>query len=172
MHEFYTASPGSVTTAASVPVLWDRRTKRIVSNDSGDIATMFATEFGAFTRCWGCCALQPTAQAEDEARRISLRVNQMLCVTGCACTVAMRLRLQWQLVRSFKTTHMHGVGKEVTMGLCWHGEQRTHSRLAFSPSTASQSLLYRTYVLPAAERRRQITTLPPCGRRSTPSARA
>ena len=34
----------------SVPVLWDRRTKRIVSNDSGDIATMFATEFEPFVR--------------------------------------------------------------------------------------------------------------------------
>ncbi len=51
VHEFYTASPGSVTSAASVPVLWDRRTKRIVSNDSGDIMTMFATEFDAFVRC-------------------------------------------------------------------------------------------------------------------------
>lgn len=51
VHEFYTASPGSVSTAASVPVLWDRRSRRIVSNDSGDIATMFATEFEAFVRC-------------------------------------------------------------------------------------------------------------------------
>ena len=51
VHEFYTASPGSVTSAASVPVLWDRRTKRIVSNDSGNIMAMFATEFDAFVRC-------------------------------------------------------------------------------------------------------------------------
>ena len=51
MHQFYTASAGSVTTAASVPVLWDRRSRRVVSNDSGDIAAMFNSEFDEFSTC-------------------------------------------------------------------------------------------------------------------------
>ena len=55
MHQFYTASPEAVTTAASVPVLWDRRSRRVVSNDSGDIAVMFNSEFDAFSRC--ACAV-------------------------------------------------------------------------------------------------------------------
>ena len=53
VHDFYTASPASVTTAASVPVLWDRKNRCIVSNDSGDIATMLNSEFAAFARCRG-----------------------------------------------------------------------------------------------------------------------
>jgi putative glutathione S-transferase len=61
VHQFYTASPGSATTAASVPVLWDRHSRRVVSNDSGDIAAMFNSEFDAFSRCVHCRPLEPSA---------------------------------------------------------------------------------------------------------------
>ena len=31
-----------------MPVLWDKREQKIVSNESADIIRMFATEFGEF----------------------------------------------------------------------------------------------------------------------------
>ena len=51
MHELYTASPSEVTTAITVPVFWDKQTRRVVSNDSGDIMQMFNSEFAPFQRC-------------------------------------------------------------------------------------------------------------------------
>ena len=37
-----------------VPVLWDKKTQKIVSNESADIIRMFATAFGEFQRSGDC----------------------------------------------------------------------------------------------------------------------
>ncbi len=48
LSEAYTASSPSYHNRVTVPVLWDRQTKRIVSNSDDDIMRMFETEFDAF----------------------------------------------------------------------------------------------------------------------------
>jgi putative glutathione S-transferase len=45
LYELYTLANPTVTTRATVPVLWDKRQKTIVSNESADILRMFNSEF-------------------------------------------------------------------------------------------------------------------------------
>lgn len=47
MHEIYTAADPVFTGRATVPVLWDKATGTIVSNESADILQMFNRGFGA-----------------------------------------------------------------------------------------------------------------------------
>jgi len=47
MHELYTRADADYTGRATVPVLWDKQTKRIVNNESADILRMLNSGFGA-----------------------------------------------------------------------------------------------------------------------------
>lgn len=47
MHELYTRADADFTGRATVPVLWDKKTGTIVSNESADILRMFNSGFGA-----------------------------------------------------------------------------------------------------------------------------
>ena len=49
MHEFYTKADPHYTGRVSVPVLWDKKTGTIVSNESSEIIRMFNGAFAAFT---------------------------------------------------------------------------------------------------------------------------
>ncbi|MBH68041.1 MAG: glutathione-dependent reductase [Rhodospirillaceae bacterium] len=49
IYEVYLAADQSVTSRASVPVLWDRETKTIVSNESSEIIRMFNWAFNKIT---------------------------------------------------------------------------------------------------------------------------
>jgi putative glutathione S-transferase len=48
VHQVYTAAQPGYTGRATVPVLWDRRTKTIVNNESSEIIRMLNSEFEAF----------------------------------------------------------------------------------------------------------------------------
>ncbi len=48
MHEIYTHSDPSFTGRATVPVLWDKKTRRIVNNESADIVKILNDAFNAF----------------------------------------------------------------------------------------------------------------------------
>jgi putative glutathione S-transferase len=50
LSEAYLATDPGYRGRVTVPVLWDKQTKRIVSNDDDDIMRMLETEFGAFAR--------------------------------------------------------------------------------------------------------------------------
>jgi glutathionyl-hydroquinone reductase len=45
LHEAYTASEPDYTGKVTVPTLWDRKTKRVVNNESSEIIRMFNSEF-------------------------------------------------------------------------------------------------------------------------------
>jgi putative glutathione S-transferase len=49
LHEAYTASDARYTGKVTVPTLWDRKTRRIVNNESPDIIRMFNSEFDGVT---------------------------------------------------------------------------------------------------------------------------
>ena len=49
LYQLYLASDPKYSGRASTPVLWDRRSRKIVSNTYRDIFTMLNKEFGAFT---------------------------------------------------------------------------------------------------------------------------
>ncbi len=49
MHELYSRADPSFTGRATVPVLWDKQTDRMVSNESADIIRMLNTAFVNFT---------------------------------------------------------------------------------------------------------------------------
>ena len=48
LHQAYSASNPHYTGKVTVPTLWDKKTKRIVNNDSSEIIRMLNSEFGAF----------------------------------------------------------------------------------------------------------------------------
>ena len=50
LNEAYTATDPNYRERVTVPVLWDKETKRIVSNSDDDILRMFETRFDAFAR--------------------------------------------------------------------------------------------------------------------------
>jgi putative glutathione S-transferase len=47
LHEAYSATNPRYTGKITVPTLWDKKTKRIVNNESSEIIRMFNSEFGA-----------------------------------------------------------------------------------------------------------------------------
>ena len=49
LHEAYTASDAHYTGKVTVPTLWDRKTGRIINNESSEIIRMLNSEFNAFT---------------------------------------------------------------------------------------------------------------------------
>ena len=49
MHQIYTAADPAATTRVTVPVLWDKKTKTIVSNESAEIIRMFNSAFDGIT---------------------------------------------------------------------------------------------------------------------------
>lgn len=46
VHQLYTKADATFTGRATVPVLWDKKTRTIVNNESADIVRMFNTGFG------------------------------------------------------------------------------------------------------------------------------
>ncbi|NOJ17783.1 glutathione S-transferase family protein [Vibrio jasicida] len=49
MHQIYTQAKSNYTGRVTVPVLWDKKTNTIVSNESSEIIRMFNTEFNDLT---------------------------------------------------------------------------------------------------------------------------
>jgi putative glutathione S-transferase len=49
LHEAYTATDKNYTGKCTVPTLWDKKTGRIVNNESSEIIRMFNSEFNAIT---------------------------------------------------------------------------------------------------------------------------
>jgi putative glutathione S-transferase len=85
VHQVYTAARPDYTGRATVPVLWDRKTRTIVNNESSEIIRMLNSEFDAF----GDAALDlyPTAlraEIDDTNRCIYDNVNNGVYRAGLA----------------------------------------------------------------------------------------
>lgn len=68
MHELYTQADPAFTGRATVPVLWDRKHRTIVNNESADILRIFDRDFGALAH--HDIDLRPAA-LEDEIAKVN-----------------------------------------------------------------------------------------------------
>lgn len=71
LHEIYTLADPTYTGPATVPVLWDKKTRTIVNNESADIVRIFDKKFGALAT--GDVDLRP-AGLEDELDAVNDRL--------------------------------------------------------------------------------------------------
>lgn len=87
LHQAYTAARADYSGTVSVPVLWDRKRRTIVNNESPDIIRMFNSAFEAFTEVRSDYypeALRPEIDALNE--RIYREVNNGVYRVGLAQT--------------------------------------------------------------------------------------
>jgi glutathionyl-hydroquinone reductase len=75
LHEIYTRSDPSCTSRVTVPVLWDKHHRRIVSNESSDILRMFNS---AFDGCGAAAGDFYPAELRDEIDSVNDRVYSTL----------------------------------------------------------------------------------------------
>eukprot|EP00419_Tripos_fusus_P076260 CAMPEP_0172902874 /NCGR_PEP_ID=MMETSP1075-20121228/169295_1 /TAXON_ID=2916 /ORGANISM="Ceratium fusus, Strain PA161109" /LENGTH=645 /DNA_ID=CAMNT_0013759563 /DNA_START=45 /DNA_END=1982 /DNA_ORIENTATION=+ len=76
IHEAYQAHDSTVTTRLTVPVLWDQKLNKIVSNDSWALTKMFATAFAPLGNNKGLSLLPPLLA--DEIEKTQSRIYQGL----------------------------------------------------------------------------------------------
>ncbi len=101
LSEAYRASDPSYRARVTVPVLWDKQTRRIVNNSEDDIMRMFETEFEALAHDHADLypsALRPEIDALNE--RIYTTVNNGVYQAGFATTQAAYEHAAWRI---FKT---------------------------------------------------------------------
>jgi putative glutathione S-transferase len=87
LHQVYTAAKPDYTGRVTVPVLWDKKTKAIVSNESADIIRMFNSAFNELTgndEDYYPEALRPTIDAINA--RVYDAINNGVYKTGFATT--------------------------------------------------------------------------------------
>jgi putative glutathione S-transferase len=85
LSEAYTATNPGYHNRVTVPVLWDRKTQRIVSNSDDDIMRMFETEFDAFgNAALDLYPLEHRAEIDRLNERTYERVNNGVYRAGFA----------------------------------------------------------------------------------------
>jgi putative glutathione S-transferase len=85
LREAYLATDPAYRARVTVPVLWDRKTKRIVSNSDDDIMRMFGVEFNAFgDRALDLCPEAHRAEIDDLNEWIYETVNDGVYRAGFA----------------------------------------------------------------------------------------
>ena len=88
MHQIYTQADPVYTGRATVPVLWDKASGTIVSNESAEILRMFDTGFGNLASGPVLCPDDLRAQIVALNDRIYPRLNNGVCRAGFATTQA------------------------------------------------------------------------------------
>jgi putative glutathione S-transferase len=85
LHQVYTAADARYTGRVTVPVLWDKRTGTIVSNESADIIRMLNSAFAAFTEVTADFYPAPLRAAIDEINALVYsRINNGVYRCGFA----------------------------------------------------------------------------------------
>ncbi|MDX5356324.1 MAG: glutathione S-transferase family protein [Rhodobacterales bacterium] len=88
MHQIYTQADPVYTGRATVPVLWDKASGTIVSNESAEILRMFDTGFGNLASGPVLCPDDLRAQIDALNDRIYPRLNNGVYRAGFAATQA------------------------------------------------------------------------------------
>lgn len=88
MHQIYSQADPGYTGRATVPVLWDRVTRTIVSNESADILRMFDQGFGDLASGPSLCPEDLRDQIDALNDRIYVRLNNGVYRAGFATTQA------------------------------------------------------------------------------------
>ncbi len=87
MHEVYTNAAPDYSGKVTVPVLWDRKTAGIVSNESADIIRMIAQAFKPFAKSWQDLLPADKIEEIDEINKLVYRtINNGVYRTGFAET--------------------------------------------------------------------------------------
>jgi putative glutathione S-transferase len=86
MHEIYTLADPAYTGRATVPVLWDRRTDTIASNESTDIVRMFNSAFGSLASGPDLYPADLAVEIDAPNDRIYPRLNNGVYRAGFATT--------------------------------------------------------------------------------------
>lgn len=86
MHQIYTQADPAYTGRATVPVLWDKATGTIVSNESADIVRMFDSGFGELAAGPVLCPEDLRDQIDALNDRIYPRLNNGVYRAGFATT--------------------------------------------------------------------------------------
>ncbi len=86
MHELYTRADASFTGRATVPVLWDKSTGTIVSNESADILRMFNAGFGTLASGPDLCPADLRGQIDALNDWVYPRLNNGVYRAGFATT--------------------------------------------------------------------------------------
>jgi putative glutathione S-transferase len=87
LHQIYTAADADYTGRVTVPVLWDRQRRTIVSNESADILRMFANAFdGAGAREGVYCPESDREEIDRINDRIYDAINNGVYKAGFATT--------------------------------------------------------------------------------------
>ena len=85
LHELYTRDDPTYSGPATVPVLWDRKTKTIVSNESAEVIRMFNTAFDGVGAAVGDYYPPPLRDEIDELNtRIYATLNNGVYMAGFA----------------------------------------------------------------------------------------
>lgn len=98
LHQIYTADTPDYTGRVTVPILWDKQQRRIVSNESADIIRMLNSAFdkvGASTGDYYPAALRGEIDALNE--RVYDRVNNGVYKAGFATTAEAYEQAFWPL---------------------------------------------------------------------------
>ena len=85
LHQAYSASNPHYTGKVTVPTLWDKKTKRIVNNESSEIIRMLNSEFGAL-------GADPTDFYPKHLRAEIDRINEQVYTQRQQRRVSLRLR--------------------------------------------------------------------------------
>jgi glutathionyl-hydroquinone reductase len=87
LYELYTLADPNVTTRATVPILWDKRERTIVSNESAEILRMFNSEFdGIGARPGDYYPVPLRSQIDSVNERVYAQLNNGVYMAGFATT--------------------------------------------------------------------------------------
>ncbi|WP_417795986.1 glutathione S-transferase family protein [Terasakiella pusilla] len=84
LHTLYTSVDPDITTRVTVPILWDKKTNTIVSNESAEIIRMLNAEFGAGGTDYYPAALRD--QIDEINNFVYDKINNGVYKTGFATT--------------------------------------------------------------------------------------
>ncbi len=139
LSELYLATDPGYTGRVSLPVLWDTRTQRIVTNDFAQLTVQLETEFGAYCRP-GAPDLYPAAQRreiEAVATLVHHTVNNGVYKAGLAATQA-----DYELAFDAIFTTMDALEERLARRRFLLGPQPTDADVRLFPTLARFDAVY------------------------------